>query len=400
MDRIVGIENELWLYQGKKRKNFSDIIERVIGFHKKQTFEFLTKGYCLWTGGIMYSDGFAAEVTSAAAELRDGCVTEAVDSLFAARTILFEGLKHYNEDGHSPVRPEAYSGHYNFSSRATEYSNLESTIRESVGLPYMLLIENRLSSGIMVRDKTHRVEICGEYLPSYEQNIAAMAFMLGTIEAIRCEKELKLPFKIIFKKGEHDNYTYCDTIWPSTYGSKQFLKKGRDATVNVMLQSGKKSKIKAQKVFEEYFYFFKERIQRTASKEISLLEEFVKGNKALDIDNEGLPPSYKPAELTKEVKAEPRGLGALYARAARNNESVGGIRIKTKEISWDDISFIVETEKEPELTIKRNGLAEFYSEMDKVNASKQGNNELLKEFLKKVTEISQASFCRNWHWEE
>lgn len=368
MNRIIGIENELILCGNGVDENnkFGALVDDIAKYTGKPYHTFAEHtGFMLWNGTVVYSDGGTAEVTSAASEIQKGCVTECVNSLFSARNMLFEGLDKYNRDNGIAISMGAYSGHYNFSIERGEYDRLFSLIKNSIGMAYMLFVEKKNSRGVMVRDKGDRVEICGEYLPAYEQNIAAMAFMLGTINALR-DENVTLPFQLKCRK-RRSRYAYDDEVlWPLTY-APSFLKRGRDSMVTAVLRNKKTQKMKAQKVLEEYFAFFKEDIQKIAPLEVNILEDYVKGNRQLIIDKTGTPEHYKPADKSMDVDMQPKGIAQYFARAVKDREQVRNFTLKTTSRYWDKIEFYLRRD-EPIYTypinVARGMLERFYSDMD------------------------------------
>lgn len=379
MHRIIGIENEL-IVSGKGVESyhkFGHMVSDIAELTEKPFYSFSThngSGYMLWNGSLMYSDGGAAEVTSAAAEIKPGCVTECIDSLFTARNMLFDALGKYNEKNNTKIILGAYSGHYNISIGENDYEKMFDMIKEGIGVACMLLIEKKNSKGVMVRDKNRdRIEFCGEYIPSYEQNIAAMAFMLGAVNAMM-KGEIKLPFKVKIRKTKQGG---SDVIWPNTYAAN-FLKKARDANVTVSFGRRKTQKMKAQKVLEEYFAFFKDDIQKIAPAEINILEDYVKGNRQLIIDKAGIPEHYKPASKSKDVDMQPKGIAQYFARAVNGREEFRGYELKTLQISWDDIFFCFKGNKSrytQHSKVDRSMLARFYSDIDEAK-TEQGTKKL------------------------
>lgn len=383
MNRIIGIENEL-IVSGEGVNEFSkfgSMAHDIAELTKKPFYSFSSHhstGYMLWNGSVMYPDGGAAEVTSAASEIRRGCVTECVDSLFSARNMLFDAMEKYNRKNNSKIILGAYSGHYNISIENEEYNRLFDLASKSIGMPCMLLIEKRDSKGVMVRDKAERIEFCGEYLPSYSQNIAAMAFMLGAVNAMR-EREIELPFELKRRKSKKGE---SDVLWPGIY-TPFFLKKGRDAEVTAMLKNGKREKMKAQKAFEEYFAFFRDDIEKIAPNEIKTLEDYVKGNLQLDIDKKGAPKNYKPAAKTKDVDMEPRGIAKYFARAVNGSESFRGYQLKTSQIDWEEVQFYmkrVDNSFTYFAKVARGMLSRFYSDVDAAKSTNDSKkmDELIK----------------------
>ncbi len=343
--RVIGIENEFVLhrhgYPTSAKRYMGDFV-KLIG---RPTFSKANHSYRLWTGGAFYVDGREPEVCTPPIELRPGCATECVDSIVLHRNMVVEMVDRYNTYLENGLSLEGYSTHYNFQVDDAEIDRLKQRMIGFAAIPCLLLLENRFSSGVMFRNKPSRLEICGDYVSTREQMIASVVFMLGAIYSTTATQSILACRPRVLNQNQVGRRSF----------DVDFIAGGRDAELEVVRHK-RRLKITAQELLEEAFVALRGDIERLAEPdEISLLEQFITGERTLDIDLVRRPQAQTRVEQTEMSRVEIPRLAAAFGKAT-GPQSYGEHLLTTSNITWDYVDYRID---DTLMRLKREDLLEF-----------------------------------------
>lgn len=352
---IIGIENEFQLIRGSNQPvDGGGYARDIIAFSKKPYFEKHDTAFRLWTGGAFYIDGREPEITTPPIEIRKGCIRQVISSLVQNRNNLVQMIDGYNFDKPeiSRLSLKGYSTHYNFSCDAPQ--EITSELAMGPALPCLLLIEQKQSQGVMLRNKDERAEICGDYTVSFDQMCAAMAFMLGTINGLKAGRDIgKLRYD---EAQETDELSHNYLISPE--GER--IKRKNLVYCNEKLMS-------LQEIFEYYFKIFREDIGKFADDEVELIEEYVSGRRKLEVDLARLPAGYnKVREMSPKRFVLPE-LAKAFSMAATGTKETKKLGLETENMEWDEIE--IRDKTGDTIHIRRDNMPSFYSQLE-ANCSK------------------------------
>ncbi len=343
--RVIGIENEFVLhrlgYPTSAKRYMGDFV-KLIG---RPTFSKANHSYRLWTGGAFYVDGREPEVCTPPIEVRPGCATECVDSIILHRNMVVEMIDRYNTYLENCLSLEGYSTHYNFQVDDSEIDRVKERMIGFAAIPCLLLLENRFSSGVMFRNKPSRLEICGEYISTREQMIASLVFMLGAVYSTSATQSILACRPRVLNRTQVGRRSFDVDI----------IAGGRDAEL-VVVRNKRRLKITAQELLEEAFTALSGDIQRLAEPyEISLLEQFITGERKLDIDLVRRPRAQTRVAQTEMIRVEIPRLAAAFGKATEP-QRYGDHLLTTSNITWDYVDYRIENTL---MRLKREDLLEF-----------------------------------------
>ena len=363
MLNLIGIENEFELFRkvdgAYKKLEAKDFVQKLVKLSDKRCFKKSDWAYRLWTGGAFYVDGQEPEIATPPVEVGKNCVKDVTNLLTENRNALVELVENYNNKYSEHLKLKAYSMHCNFSSNEPVY--MAKTVINNAALPLLLLIEQKYSKGIRIIPKLGRLEFGGDCVMNQYQVQAAMAYMLGMLDAVKNGAKLDIKCKNKYIRDEFGSSFFID--YP--------LKKSRNTNIEIKRS---KSTLTLQEILEHYFKRFREHIAKYA--EIELVEEFVYGKRKLEIDLKKLPKRYVNVKKLKMKPFTKPKLARAFARASNGAEIVSGLKLKTKEMYWEYILFeLVYLNKrkistyisDNEIRVDIDSLVKFYNELDTKN---------------------------------
>jgi hypothetical protein len=170
--------------------------------------------YHLPTGGIVYFDTGVIEVATPLIEIERGCGTRAARSLWESILTVREGLSRWELRTGRRAALNGFSAHYNISfdhdrdawppaagrdepgherderrrtsrgRRRRRLDDLALLLAYILPAPVMLLATNRLSTGVGVRPRAHRVEVTVDFTPNAALMVATAALITGIVRTV------------------------------------------------------------------------------------------------------------------------------------------------------------------------------------------------------------------------
>ncbi|MEN8251102.1 MAG: hypothetical protein ABFS32_19365 [Bacteroidota bacterium] len=215
----IGLESEFTLYVDDKKKKPEKIFGSPKAFLAEDAMHRVGSSYHIPTGGAVYFDSGVIEVATPVIEIEKGCATRAGRSLWESIHILRDELDKWEVKTDKKLRLEGFSSHYNVSFDLPEEERKEYRTEKKFAkllayilpVPLMLLIGNRMSTGIGVRPRGNRIEITADFVPSPSLMIAAATLITGVVrEAMKWKsyelgmvEQMKLPVIKGYKPGKH-----------------------------------------------------------------------------------------------------------------------------------------------------------------------------------------------------
>jgi len=285
-EKYIGIENELISFKGGEKFDFNKVFDKFV---RKQAPCYRPEGEDLIRtakGLCFYMDCYVPEINTPPVLINQGFATRLTDLLMIGREDLigaFRGIKY-----------TGYSMHWNLSSiwSMPEYI-------EELGPVFQLFGTTPLSRGMRLRDSGDRVELFGDSINNEDQ-INALSLLLGSY-SIKREFE-RCPIQQKPKWGDLRRYKSRDNMVPLLYGRPR--------------------RITAQEYLEQFYEWLRPVISVLGTeKEIKNLNDFIFGNKLLDVD--------KP-EYFKELKARGGKRKGIYCPVEITGKNESGRILKKK----------------------------------------------------------------------
>lgn len=164
---VLGIEHEFRVFDGERQLDFESFIHNlpIDGLRLDPTDP---NAYRTPWGGLLTADGREAEVAIAPVAMRAGCTAELEWRLDVARSALVELLP-------ARLRIEGYSTHLNVEVDDHDVVAAGKLFVRRFAPSMMLMLDRATSPGLLVRPRSGRLELGGEYC-SGEQLRVAMTF--------------------------------------------------------------------------------------------------------------------------------------------------------------------------------------------------------------------------------
>ena len=162
---VLGIEHEYRVLEGELQLDFEPLLHtlRVEGLRLDPTDP---NAYRTPWGGLVTSDGREAEVAIAPVMLRPGCTSELEWRTLVARRTLASALP-------DRLRLDGYSTHLNIEIDDNDVVAAGRFFVKRFAPAMMLLLDRPTSPGLLVRPRSGRLELGGEYCQGDQLRVAA-----------------------------------------------------------------------------------------------------------------------------------------------------------------------------------------------------------------------------------
>ena len=187
---VIGLESEFTLYVQDEKRLPEHIFRNPQEIVRQKMIPRQGRSYHLPSGGAIYFDTGVIEVATPIIELEAGCCIRAVRSLWEQIDFVRRELNEWEKEHGATVRLEGFSTHYNISvppRHGLDTAGMRRLARLLTYLlhaPVMLLAANKLSTGVGVRPRDHRLEVTVDFTPDPELMVATTALIVGVITSV------------------------------------------------------------------------------------------------------------------------------------------------------------------------------------------------------------------------
>jgi hypothetical protein len=182
---VIGLEAEFSLYVQEEKRLPEHVFRDPRQIVRERMIPRTGRSYHLPSGGALYFDTGVIEVATPIIELEPGCCVRGVRSLWEQIEYLRGELNAWESRTSSSARLEGFSTHYNISIlNGTDLEALARLLTYILPAPAMLLAANRLSTGIGVRPREHRVEVTADFTPDPALMTATATFLIAVVATI------------------------------------------------------------------------------------------------------------------------------------------------------------------------------------------------------------------------
>ncbi len=187
---VIGLEAEFSLYVQEEKQLPEHIFRNPQQIVRQKMIPRQGRSYHLPSGGAIYFDTGVIEVATPIIELEQGCCVRAVRSLWEQIAFVRGELDEWEKANQSSVRLEGFSTHYNISVPhrygfdAADMKRLAKLLTYLLHAPVMLLAANKLSTGVGVRPRDHRLEVTVDFTPDPELMVATTTLIVGVIQSV------------------------------------------------------------------------------------------------------------------------------------------------------------------------------------------------------------------------
>ncbi|MHA3774990.1 hypothetical protein ACXR0O_26010 [Verrucomicrobiota bacterium sgz303538] len=187
---VIGLESEFTVYVQEEKCLPEHIFRSPQQIVREKMIPRTGRSFHLPSGGALYFDTGVIEVATPIIEIEEGCCVRAARSLWEQIEFLRGELDAWEQQHGKTVRLEGFSSHYNVSI-PDEYQldqagmhRLALLLTHLLHPPVMLLAANRLSTGVGVRPRDHRIEITVDFTPDPWLMVATTTLIVGITLAV------------------------------------------------------------------------------------------------------------------------------------------------------------------------------------------------------------------------
>ena len=203
----IGLESEFSLHVNESQTTPEEVFGTPCTFMKELSMHRVGTSYHLPTGGVVYFDTGALEVTTPMIEIERDCPERAVRSLWEGINEIREGLDEWEDETGNTIRLEGFSIHLNisFDPQITESDNsktiekLAFLLTYILPVPAMVLSANRESSGVGLRPRGNRLEVTLDFVHNPELMCATAGFITGVVREVIAWPSYELEMLEVYK---------------------------------------------------------------------------------------------------------------------------------------------------------------------------------------------------------
>jgi len=341
---LVGIEHEFLVVRDSARLGFDDLIHSLTLDGRRLDPTDPNAYRCSW-GGVITADGREAEIATPPVSVEPGFVAEARAWTEVGRRSLVSALP-------TDVDLEGYSTHVSVSVPEHRVERIADLYVKHFSLPMMLLFDRVESPGLLVRPRSGRLELCGEFSSGAHLD-AAVAFAVGSTlactDADARGRADRLPRRVRVKVRpsvhRYGTFVHRRAFGPDLYTA------GRSAMVRSRLR-----RTNADALLRDATASALGALADVAgTADVTELERVAAGDVRLPCESDHL-------ELTPTVNAPattPGPFGRVLSRRQRLNFTIDAI-IAT----WDLTAFEVTGSRLAYIGVRRAHLAAFLDDLD------------------------------------
>jgi hypothetical protein len=341
---VLGIEHEYRVLDGDQQLDFAPLLHtlKVDGLRLDPTDP---NAYRTPWGGLVTSDGREAEVAIAPVALRPGCTSELEWRTLVARDALASALP-------SHLRLDGYSTHLNLEVDDDDVVAAGRFFVKRFAPAMMLMLDRPTSPGLLVRPRSGRLELGGEYCQGDQLRAAATFAAAGGLAcaaAVRSRDARRRLPRAVRSRVRPSNIRAGWYVDRRAFGTDLY-RDGRSAR----LRYGAGRSWTAQAHLHETW----ERARPTAEplfddSELLLVDRVIDGTIALPLEvgttSTGGSRGNRHANAFEDV-VRPRGRP--------------GYRVDPASIAWDAVVFDLHGERDGIVCVPRPALPEFLADLD------------------------------------
>ena len=196
----VGLEAEFTLFVDDQPVKPEDLFGDPRGFIDGPLMHRVGTSFHLPNSAAVYFDTGVIEIATPAMELERGCIARAGRSLWESIAFLRAQLDRWERETGRRARLTGFSAHYNMSLASGERATTDQPRLDRIALaltyilpaPVMILATNRLSTGVGVRPRRHRIEVTVDFTPDASLMIAAGGLIVGIVRDVMSWPRLTL----------------------------------------------------------------------------------------------------------------------------------------------------------------------------------------------------------------
>ena len=202
--QIMGAEQEFEVWQDGVQIDFRTLFDQILSISGLDYRRAWAHGAFLETGSLLCCDAWEAEIAVPPETIGQDVAERLTQSVLAHRSRLCSFIDAYNERYLTDIRLRGYSSHLSAFCPELDPAEVARVYAATMAPVMMLLLDREDSPGLLIRPRSERFEIGGDYLENETVLLPATVFFLGSylavFDALRSGDSSHLPPKLDVSK--------------------------------------------------------------------------------------------------------------------------------------------------------------------------------------------------------
>lgn len=359
--RLLGLEQEFEIFSAGKQVDFRRLIHEVLAASGNAVSPAGSSGYFLPTGTLLISDGWEAELAGPPEAVEPGLFRRMPGMARARQEELLERFARFEEANNRSLEPRGYSTHLSVSSTGVDLDDVVRVYAQTMAPAMMLFLDITSSPGLLIRSRTQRFEVGGDYVAPGDllgtAGVFFVASFLAVVDAVVGGQPERLPLWFDASRLEVTRQRRGLYVDRGAFGDDLY-QRGRDAELK--LADGRTAT--AQRVLEDLWATVQPYAEGVAdADELALVVEAVSGVR--ELPSEHSDPDYRQIVARGPLNATVSDVHP-FATSLRTFE-VARSRVSPEIVTWDYIVYRVDDGVSTRfLNVPRERLADWLEALD------------------------------------